>query len=77
MFEATVGKSYQGDIALDDISVSTKKCVQPATTCTFENNQCGYIDDRSSDVQFQWTWQSRATSSSRKIFVFTYLFYNE
>ncbi|XP_057298293.1 MAM and LDL-receptor class A domain-containing protein 2-like isoform X2 [Hydractinia symbiolongicarpus] len=65
VFEATVGKSYQGDIALDDISVSTKKCLQPTTTCTFENNQCGYIDDRSSDVQFQWTWQSRATSSSQ------------
>lgn len=64
VIEATRGLSYLGDIAVDDISLTTTKCVQPSSTCTFENNQCGYIDDTSSDVQFQWKRQSLATSSA-------------
>ena len=64
VIEATRGFSYLGDIAVDDISLTTTKCVQPSSTCTFENNQCGYIDDTTSDVQFQWKRQSLATSSA-------------
>ena len=64
VIEATRGLSYLGDIAVDDISLTTTKCVQPSSTCTFENNQCGYIDDTSSDVQFQWKRQSLSTSST-------------
>ena len=66
VIEATVGKSFQGDIAIDDISLSTSKCVLETTTCTFENDQCGYRDDQSSASQITWTWQSQATSSKSK-----------
>ena len=31
--------------------------------CTFDTDTCGYTDDKSSSVQFQWTRSSKATSS--------------
>lgn len=62
ILEATVGISYMGDIALDDIEVTDGKCVQPSTTCTFENNMCGYTLD-TNGTQFKWTRQSKNTAS--------------
>ncbi|XP_047128245.1 MAM and LDL-receptor class A domain-containing protein 1 isoform X1 [Hydra vulgaris] len=64
VIEATVGKSYLGDIAIDDISLTTSKCLLSTTTCTFENDQCGYRDDQSSTSQLVWKRQSQATSSN-------------
>ena len=73
MFEGTSGYSYQGDIAIDDISVSNGKCVQPSTTCTFENDNCGFTNDNQ-NVQFTWTRSSKATASFGMHF-FNYLYY--
>lgn len=63
MFEGTVGSSYQGDIAIDDISVTNGKCVQPSTTCTFENDYCGYTNDNDKKLKFTWIRSSKATAS--------------
>ncbi|EDO47787.1 predicted protein [Nematostella vectensis] len=65
VFEGIRGSDYQGDIALDDISVTAGRC-PPLTSCSFEDPQlCGYTNEpNTASDDFDWTRQSGATSSS-------------
>lgn len=51
VFEASVGSSYQGDISLDDVSITNGACPPPGS-CTFENNWCGYQNSKTDG--FDW-----------------------
>ncbi|XP_013393211.1 MAM and LDL-receptor class A domain-containing protein 1 [Lingula anatina] len=67
VFEGLIGTGYRGDIALDDVTVSTGNCqsTTPASSrsCDFEDAKiCGYTQDKTGD-QFDWTRASGATSS--------------
>eukprot|EP00794_Sanderia_malayensis_P017044 gene17044-18759_t len=65
VFEAKAGTSYQGDIAIDDISVKNGPCQQPTATCTFEDPRlCGYRHEETNAVQFKWTRGSGLTTST-------------
>ena len=63
LIEAHAGASFMGDIAIDDLSLSTSPCTTVDALCTFDKDTCGYTDDKSSSMQFQWTRASKATSS--------------
>ena len=60
MFEATIGKSYAGDIAIDDVEIVPGVCPTPGA-CTFENNWCGYVNSKTDD--FDWLLGSSGTPS--------------
>ncbi|XP_013397768.1 MAM and LDL-receptor class A domain-containing protein 1-like [Lingula anatina] len=67
VFEGLIGTGFRGDIALDDVTVSTGNCqsTTPASSrsCDFEDAKiCGYTQDKTGD-QFDWTRASGATSS--------------
>lgn len=62
MFEAVVGESYLGDIALDDITVSAGPCA-PSKLCDFEVDRCGYQNDPGSSFALQWYRGRNGTSS--------------
>ena len=51
VFEASVGRGFQGDIAIDDVSILPGECPTPGA-CTFENNWCGYQNSKTDD--FDW-----------------------
>lgn len=51
VFEASIGKSYTGDIAIDDIEMHPGQCPTPGS-CTFENNWCGYTNVKTDG--FDW-----------------------
>ncbi|XP_033751986.1 MAM and LDL-receptor class A domain-containing protein 1-like [Pecten maximus] len=61
VFEGLVGVSWQGDIALDDISVVTGPCPAPAV-CDFEADFCGWTQDKTDD--YDWTRDRNGTSST-------------
>ncbi|XP_067654295.1 MAM and LDL-receptor class A domain-containing protein 1-like isoform X2 [Haliotis asinina] len=73
VFEGTVGAGYEGDIAIDDFSVTTGVCSSGGTTlghsskptdnkCTFEDSIiCGFSQDLSDD--FDWTRHEGLTPS--------------
>ncbi|XP_070566390.1 MAM and LDL-receptor class A domain-containing protein 1-like [Ptychodera flava] len=68
-FVGTVGSSFTGDIALDDISTDYSPCptlpgTPPVTSdaCDFESDTCAWQNELSTD-DFDWTRQSGATSS--------------
>ena len=64
VFEGIRGKGYQGDIALDDIKITSGFC-PPMKECAFENSKlCGWTNEANSIDDFDWTRQSGATSSS-------------
>ncbi len=45
VFEALIGKSYNGDISLDDLTLVAGEC--PRTeTCDFEADLCDYEQDK-------------------------------
>jgi len=56
-----VGASWQGDIALDDTSLTSGPCPASAE-CDFEVDMCGYIQSQGDD-QFDWTRHANATAS--------------
>ena len=61
MFEGITGSSYQGDIAIDDISMTPGPC-PGIGSCDFETDTCGWIQRR--DDVFDWTRRSGPTPSS-------------
>ncbi|XP_077978860.1 MAM and LDL-receptor class A domain-containing protein 1-like [Glandiceps talaboti] len=68
VFEGVVGPSYQGDVAIDDVSIIDGDC-PPSNTppssqlCTFESSTiCNYTQDNSDT--FDWTWDNAGTPSS-------------
>ncbi|XP_022096407.1 MAM and LDL-receptor class A domain-containing protein 1-like [Acanthaster planci] len=52
VFEAVVGTSYYGDIAIDDISLDDKPCVD-LSVCDFEIDLCGWTHDSTADYEWQ------------------------
>ena len=60
MFEGVRGTSYQGDIALDDITLSDGKC-PPARLCDFGDNWCHFTNIKGD--QFNWTRRRGSTFS--------------
>ncbi|KAK0068562.1 MAM and LDL-receptor class A domain-containing protein 2, partial [Biomphalaria pfeifferi] len=69
VFEGTVGSSYSGDIALDDILVTNGTCSSVAfasgniynSTCTFETDLCGFTQDTTDN--FDWDRHKGYTST--------------
>ncbi|XP_071965542.1 MAM and LDL-receptor class A domain-containing protein 1-like [Antedon mediterranea] len=71
IFEGIVGISFQGDIAIDDVTVADYSCTSSnngtsnvviGISCTFEEPEiCGYTQDTSDD--FNWIWQNYATGT--------------
>jgi hypothetical protein len=46
IFEGRRGAGFLGDIALDDITVTSGNCdTNVVNTCDFEKDKCGFIDD--------------------------------
>lgn len=61
LFEGVVGTSWQGDIALDDISLIGGPC-PPALECDFEADFCDFTQN--TDDNFDWTRHANSTSSN-------------
>ena len=63
VFEGVRGKSYKGDIALDDVSIQDGRC-PPQALCTFDDpGLCGWNNVKSGD-NFDWTRANGRTLSS-------------
>ena len=60
VIEGVVGVSWQGDIAIDDTSLTPGPCPTPST-CDFEVDDCQFIQD--SNDQFDWTRHANSTAS--------------
>ncbi|XP_067654505.1 MAM and LDL-receptor class A domain-containing protein 2-like [Haliotis asinina] len=60
-FEGVRGVSYLGDIAIDDVSITSGACASPAS-CTFEKGYCSWTNLQGQD-DFDWTLNSGSTSS--------------
>ncbi|XP_041365734.1 MAM and LDL-receptor class A domain-containing protein 1-like [Gigantopelta aegis] len=61
VIEGVTGPSFDGDIAIDDITMNVDHC--PAqVSCDFQDGICGYTQDISD--KFDWTLHSGRTSSS-------------
>ena len=64
VFEGVVGQSWQGDIALDDISLTLTPCTEPPKSCDFDADLCGWVQDKTND-QFDWTRDRNGTYSAQ------------
>ncbi|KAM7427033.1 hypothetical protein ABFA07_021757 [Porites harrisoni] len=76
IFEGVRGKSFEGDIAIDDFSLTSGSCagVTPpppstpapptpsANICSFDASMCGFLQDKND--KFDWTRQKGPTLSS-------------
>lgn len=63
IFEGVVGKSYQGDVAIDDVLLSARTC-PVAGNCDFENGDfelCTYMNKN--DADFDWELYSSTLAS--------------
>ncbi|XP_038052723.1 MAM and LDL-receptor class A domain-containing protein 1-like [Patiria miniata] len=62
VFEGVVGSSFQGDIAIDDIVVTTGECPL-RDFCEFQDSHlCGYLQDTTDD--FDWLQNNGATPTA-------------
>ncbi|CAH3142232.1 unnamed protein product [Porites lobata] len=61
IFEGVRGKSFEGDIAIDDFSLTSGSCAG-ANICSFDASMCGFLQDKND--KFDWTRQKGPTSSS-------------
>lgn len=61
VFEAIKGKTYLGDMAIDDITILDKACPPPGS-CDFEEDSCTWTNVQSGD-DFDWTRLNGATGS--------------
>ncbi|CAF0741635.1 unnamed protein product, partial [Brachionus calyciflorus] len=65
VFEGVVGKSYFGDVAIDDVYMSKYACSQPFN-CDFENIEyefCSWINVNNSIDDFDWEVRSSSDSN--------------
>ncbi|GFN85250.1 MAM and LDL-receptor class a domain-containing protein 2-like [Plakobranchus ocellatus] len=63
VLEGQLTGSYQGDIAIDDITVHTGNCIEHQGECDFEAKDiCGFTQDPTAD--FQWERSSGTTAST-------------
>ncbi|XP_071956932.1 MAM and LDL-receptor class A domain-containing protein 1-like [Antedon mediterranea] len=51
IIEGVVGSNYQGDIAIDDVEITTGSCGRPGF-CDFESDMCAWTNDNFDD----WDW---------------------
>ncbi|KAH9494982.1 hypothetical protein Btru_018318 [Bulinus truncatus] len=51
VFEGTVGSSYTGDIAVDDVEISKEPCVQ-MYSCDFEKGLCSWTQNTSDNLDW-------------------------
>jgi hypothetical protein len=65
VIEGTVGSSYRGDIAIDDVNLNQGSCSSTTSdplSCDFEDGVlCQYTQDTTDN--FDWTRQQRNTAS--------------
>ncbi|XP_022096408.1 MAM and LDL-receptor class A domain-containing protein 1-like [Acanthaster planci] len=59
LFEGIVGKSWGGDISLDDIKLIPGQC-PPSHECEFEQDMCTWMNDQTDDFD----WQRGASGSA-------------
>lgn len=60
-FEGVVGRSFTGDIAIDDITLRNGPCPSPGS-CDFESGFCSWTNDHGND-QFDWIRHKGRTAS--------------
>lgn len=62
LIEATIGFSWAGDIAIDDLKFAISEC-PPTPDCDFENGQrlCDFTQDTLDD--FNWRYASGETDA--------------
>lgn len=61
-FEAVRGRTYSGDIAIDDVNIIDGKCPPPGN-CNFEKGLCTWSNDIIGD-DFDWIRHQGRTVSS-------------
>ncbi|KAL2097653.1 hypothetical protein ACEWY4_006860 [Coilia grayii] len=59
IFEAVVGDSSAGDIAIDDLEVLNGPC-PPEGFCDFEMDLCGWLNRPHDSTNLDWDWTSAA-----------------
>ncbi|KAJ7380810.1 hypothetical protein OS493_007192 [Desmophyllum pertusum] len=62
VFEGVRGRSYRGDIAVDDIELNNGSCTKPGGVCDFQQDLCSYTQDKTDD--FDWTRSKGQTPTS-------------
>ena len=62
VFEGVRGNSYTGDIALDDVMITTDGECPTLGSCDFEDDFCTYSNDQNDD-DFDWERNSGRTFS--------------
>jgi hypothetical protein len=62
-FEGIRGRSYLGDIAIDDVSIKDGACPAPGS-CNFETDFCTWTNIMTGD-DFDWLRNKGATGSAR------------
>ena len=61
-FEGVRGKTFQGDIAIDDVSLEEGACPSPGD-CTFEKGRCTWLEVKDGTDTFDWQLGSGSTQS--------------
>jgi hypothetical protein len=62
-FDGYSGSGYQGDIAIDQISLKVGEC-EASRICDFETDYCNWINDTTATNNFYWQRSKNATASS-------------
>ena len=65
MFEGSVGSSFTGDIAIDDVLIEDGACADPGN-CDFEKGECTWINAQTDDINdnFDWIRATRTPSTN-------------
>lgn len=63
-FDATVGPSYKGDIAIDSIGINTGRCQETQQfNCSFTHDLCGWVNAPTPGDMLDWTRHRGETDS--------------
>ncbi|XP_055957690.1 MAM and LDL-receptor class A domain-containing protein 1-like [Patella vulgata] len=61
IFEGVIGRSFQSDIAIDDVQILPNPCPPPGT-CDFESGVCGWSNHKDHD-DFDWLRNKGSTAT--------------